>query len=336
MAAVVRSMRAVGMLGEGMQLPITRGVMVGPRARQRAHLLSMLRGVASDSATKFPPVRLHHIRYDKGQPTAASSPPSRSSTSPPPTQTDPIVFIHGLYGSSSNFRGIMRLLSLSCAQDRPLYALDLRNHGKSEHTPSMEFDAMAEDVRQFMESQGMKTCTLIGHSLGGRAAMGFALLYPQLVSKLVAVDIAPVAYEPLVQALDVRSRARARCVCVCVFIFRRGIIAMLSSSGVLQPLRLFREGIPQRARACVCVCMCLRKQVESNTSHTTPQAGQAMAALPLDRITTQREADVELAKRIPDMGLRQFILQNLLLPKGGKAAWRLNLRVILDSIDTMV
>ncbi len=111
---------------------------------------------------------------------------------------------------------------------------------------------------------------------------------------------------------------------------------MLSSSGVLQPLRLFREGIPQRARACVCVCMCLRKQVESNTSHTTPQAGQAMAALPLDRITTQREADVELAKRIPDMGLRQFILQNLLLPKGGKAAWRLNLRVILDSIDTMV
>ena len=73
-------------------------------------------------------------------------------------------------------------------------ALDLRNHGRSPWTDSMSFDAMAGDVAAFIEARGLSRGRVLGHSLGGKVAMRLALTRPELVERLVVVDVAPVAY----------------------------------------------------------------------------------------------------------------------------------------------
>jgi pimeloyl-ACP methyl ester carboxylesterase len=99
----------------------------------------------------------------------------------------PIVILHGLLGSSGNWRSIARRLA---AQHR-VFALDLRNHGESPHLECMSYAAMADDVRGFLDSHDIDAATIIGHSMGGKTAMRLALDAPQRVERLVVVDIAP-------------------------------------------------------------------------------------------------------------------------------------------------
>jgi len=99
----------------------------------------------------------------------------------------PIVILHGLLGSSGNWRSIARRL----AERHRVFALDLRNHGKSPHVESMSYPAMADDVRAFLDSHDIDAATIIGHSMGGKTAMRLALDAPQRVERLVVVDIAP-------------------------------------------------------------------------------------------------------------------------------------------------
>lgn len=99
----------------------------------------------------------------------------------------PIVILHGLLGSSSNWRSIARRL----AQTHRVYCLDLRNHGDSPHVDTMSYPAMAEDVRGFLDEHGIDTAAVIGHSMGGKTAMRLALDAPERVRHLVIVDIAP-------------------------------------------------------------------------------------------------------------------------------------------------
>lgn len=75
-------------------------------------------------------------------------------------------------------------------------ALDQRNHGDSPHDPVMNYEVMAADVAEFVNAQGVGPVMLVGHSMGGKAAMEFGLRYPGLVEKLVVVDIAPKGYPP--------------------------------------------------------------------------------------------------------------------------------------------
>jgi pimeloyl-ACP methyl ester carboxylesterase len=75
-----------------------------------------------------------------------------------------------------------------------VFALDLRNHGRSPHSDIFNYRAMAEDVNAFMESQQITSAHIIGHSMGGKAAMQFAVDYPRKVDKLIVVDIAPKTY----------------------------------------------------------------------------------------------------------------------------------------------
>jgi esterase len=113
----------------------------------------------------------------------------------------PVVILHGLLGSARNWTTAGKEL----AGTHRVFALDLRNHGRSPWAATMSFDDIAGDVATFIDGHGLGTVTLIGHSLGGKVAMRLALTRPELVGRLVVVDVAPVAYAdtfgPFVQAI---------------------------------------------------------------------------------------------------------------------------------------
>ena len=104
----------------------------------------------------------------------------------------PVVVMHGLFGSGRNWMTAARRL----ASAHRVFAFDLRNHGTSPHTDTMSYPEMADDVRETIESLGVGPVALVGHSMGGKAAMLTALQFPQVVERLVVVDAAPVAYPP--------------------------------------------------------------------------------------------------------------------------------------------
>ena len=102
----------------------------------------------------------------------------------------PLVILHGLLGSSRNWQTAGRDLSARYH----VFALDARNHGASPHADSMTYAEMADDVRGWLDRQGLGAVTLLGHSLGGKTAMSLACASPERVSQLVVVDIAPKGY----------------------------------------------------------------------------------------------------------------------------------------------
>lgn len=107
-------------------------------------------------------------------------------------QGNPVVILHGLLGLSDNWVTFGRQL----ASDFEVFIPDLRNHGQSPHDPVFNFPVLVEDLHELIEDQGLKKVNLIGHSLGGKTAMSFALEYPDLLDKLVVVDIALRKYSP--------------------------------------------------------------------------------------------------------------------------------------------
>jgi len=99
----------------------------------------------------------------------------------------PVIILHGLLGFSDNWQTIAKGL----AEQHLVITPDLRNHGRSPHVPSHTYPEMAEDLRVFMEEKWMFHASLIGHSMGGKVAMQLALTYPDMVEKLVVVDMEP-------------------------------------------------------------------------------------------------------------------------------------------------
>jgi esterase len=102
----------------------------------------------------------------------------------------PVVLLHGLFGAARNLGVIARALS----EGARVFSLDLRNHGDSPHGAAMDFGTMATDVAETMQSLGLSRASIVGHSLGGKTAMTLALTRPELVERLVVMDIAPVNY----------------------------------------------------------------------------------------------------------------------------------------------
>ncbi len=100
---------------------------------------------------------------------------------------EPLIMVHGLFGSLENLGVISRLL----ADDYRVYAVDLRNHGRSPHRDSMTHKDSAADIVHLMDRLGLESAYLFGHSLGGKAVMQVALDYPERVRKLVVGDISP-------------------------------------------------------------------------------------------------------------------------------------------------
>lgn len=102
----------------------------------------------------------------------------------------PLVILHGLFGSARNWQSVARRL----ARHYRVVAVDQRNHGRSPHTGPFNYADMAADLSALCDQLEIETVTLLGHSMGGKTAMTFALAQPARVSRLVVVDIAPVAY----------------------------------------------------------------------------------------------------------------------------------------------
>jgi esterase len=114
----------------------------------------------------------------------------------------PILILHGLLGSSDNWLTQAKLLSPSYK----IYTIDQRNHGQSPHSDEFDYQSMVADLNEFIADHHIENAVLIGHSMGGKTVMNFALSYPKKVKKLIVVDIAPRAYNlehySLVQALS--------------------------------------------------------------------------------------------------------------------------------------
>lgn len=109
----------------------------------------------------------------------------------------PLIILHGLFGSSDNWLSIAKELE----GEYKVYLVDQRNHGSSPHSDDFTYDAMAADLAGFMEEHNIEDPIVMGHSMGGKTAMQFALSYPDLLQKLIVVDIAPRYYKPHHQAI---------------------------------------------------------------------------------------------------------------------------------------
>lgn len=103
----------------------------------------------------------------------------------------PVVLLHGLFGAARNFGAIQRAL----ASQFHVIALDMRNHGASPHSAEMGYSTLASDVIDTLAALEIRSAALIGHSMGGKAAMAAALIQPTVVGRLLVSDIAPVSYE---------------------------------------------------------------------------------------------------------------------------------------------
>lgn len=104
-----------------------------------------------------------------------------------------LIILHGLFGSSDNWYSISRSLSGSFT----VYAVDQRNHGQSPHSPVHTYDALSDDLLQFIIHHKIEKPFIIGHSMGGKALMHFALKNPGLIQKMIVVDISPRSYKSL-------------------------------------------------------------------------------------------------------------------------------------------
>lgn len=99
----------------------------------------------------------------------------------------PVIILHGLFGFSDNWQTVAKGLS----KEHWVILPDLRNHGRSPHLPTHSYPEMAEDLRAFMEEKWIFNTVVMGHSMGGKVAMQLALDHPDMVDKLVVVDMAP-------------------------------------------------------------------------------------------------------------------------------------------------
>jgi pimeloyl-ACP methyl ester carboxylesterase len=165
----------------------------------------------------------------------------------------PLIILHGFFASSRNWRQVAEKLAATFH----VYVLDLRNHGASPHHAVMDYPSMAADLLQFMDTQHLITASVLGHSMGGKMAMWFALNHSERIDKLIVVDIAPISY-----------------------------------------------------------------------THCFNHLIQALKALPLNEISNRKQAELLLATDIPELGYRQFLLQNLIL-KDGAYCWRVDLDIFL-------
>ncbi|GAB5554868.1 MAG: alpha/beta fold hydrolase [Saprospiraceae bacterium] len=180
-------------------------------------------------------------------------------------QGEPIIILHGLFGMLDNWQTLARKL----AEHYTVFIVDQRNHGRSPHVDAHDYESMAEDLRLFMESQFVLKAHIIGHSMGGKTAMQFASHYPDMVDRLVIVDIAPKKYPAGHQEIFA-----------------------------------------------------------------------ALLALDLAKAETRKDVEEQLKTKIPEAGIRQFLMKNITRQPDNGFQLRMNLPVIyrdyekiLDSLD---
>lgn len=107
-------------------------------------------------------------------------------------QGEPLIIMHGVFGMGDNWQSLGR----KWAEQFEVHLLDMRNHGKSPHDDEFSYDIMSEDLVEYLDELGINKAHILGHSMGGKTAMLFAVLNPDRVSKLIIADIAPKPYQP--------------------------------------------------------------------------------------------------------------------------------------------
>jgi esterase len=118
-------------------------------------------------------------------------------------QGAPLVLLHGLFGSARNWGAVQKAL----AAKYRVVALDLRNHGASPHAPGMSYAAQAADIAETLAALGIERAVVLGHSMGGKAAMILALTRPELIERLIIADIAPRPYPPTLRGVVAAMQA---------------------------------------------------------------------------------------------------------------------------------
>lgn len=183
---------------------------------------------------------------------------------------EPLVILHGLYGSSDNWMTVARQLG----KHFHVYLPDQRNHGQSPHSTRHDYPAMVDDLEEFAGSLGPGRFILMGHSMGGKTAMFFALRHPQRISALIPVDISPRTY------------------------------AAGSDKGTSFALH--------------------KKMME------------AMLRLDLTTMHSRDEVTEALAREIPSLRIRQFLLKNLTRDERHRFRWKINLPVLYDNLGKIL
>ncbi len=117
-----------------------------------------------------------------------------------------LIILHGLFGMLDNWQTIARKLS----QQYEVFTIDLRNHGKSPHADEHNYAVMARDIYDLLEEQNIFKTHILGHSMGGKVAMQFAVFFQGFVDKLIIADIFPKSYanmrlehEMIFEAIDI-------------------------------------------------------------------------------------------------------------------------------------
>jgi pimeloyl-ACP methyl ester carboxylesterase len=105
---------------------------------------------------------------------------------------EPLIILHGMFGMLDNWQRFANEIS----NDFSVFIVDQRNHGRSPHFDAFNYEVMAEDLFEFMHEHYMFEAFILGHSMGGKTAMQMALMEPDMVPKLIVVDIAPKPYGP--------------------------------------------------------------------------------------------------------------------------------------------
>ena len=101
----------------------------------------------------------------------------------------PLIILHGLFGMSDNFVSIASELG----DDYHVFLVDQRNHGRSGHSPVFSYEAMSDDLLEFLDEHDLEKAHLLGHSMGGKTVMQFAFDHPERVDRLIVADISPAA-----------------------------------------------------------------------------------------------------------------------------------------------
>lgn len=109
------------------------------------------------------------------------------------TESDalPVILIHGLFGNLDNLGVLARDLN----QQHSVIKVDLRNHGLSPRSAVMTYPEMAKDLLALLDDLQLDKVIVIGHSMGGKAAMALTAIAPERVEKLIVIDVAPVNYQ---------------------------------------------------------------------------------------------------------------------------------------------
>ena len=103
----------------------------------------------------------------------------------------PFIILHGFLGMGDNWKTLAMRFSKLGYQ---IHLVDQRNHGRSFHSEVFDYELLANDLKAYCTQNSIEKCVLLGHSMGGKTAMLFAALYPNLVHKLIVADIAPRFY----------------------------------------------------------------------------------------------------------------------------------------------